>query len=64
MARYEMQKSCGYYMIHDRKGYGKWGLYLMYCRNGVYHWSSDLTYGKRFSEKTARKHIAILEGRR
>lgn len=58
--RYELEKVYDGYIIHDKKRGGKFGLYMTFCRNGVYHWSSDLTYAGHYSGKTALKHMETL----
>lgn len=34
--------------------------YVENVRNGKYSWTTDYLYGKCMTEKTARKHLAII----
>lgn len=44
-----------------RKPDGKFRLYVSKVYNGKYSWVTDYTYAKKFSLKTAQKHVEILK---
>ena len=44
-----------------RKPNGKFWLYVSKVYGGKYEWVTDYTYAKRFSLKTAKKHIERLK---
>jgi hypothetical protein len=59
---YELKKTCWGWMIHKNDPRHRFGTYLSKVkRDGSYEFVTDYTYAKRFSEKTAKKHLEILE---
>lgn len=47
-----------------RKKYGKRYLYIAGYRDGEYKYVTDYTYGRHYTLKTAKKHLAALDCRK
>ena len=58
---YSLDKTCWGYMIHKNDPRYKFGLYVSKVkRDGTYEFTTDYTYAKTYSLKTATKHLNIL----
>lgn len=58
---YELEHTyCGY-SIKKPNPHGKFYLYVSNYYKGKYKWTTDYTYAKYFSLKTATKHLNNLE---
>ena len=59
--KYSLDKTCWGWQIKTPNPKGKFFLYLSKVhRNGTYSFSTDYTYAKNMTLKTAKKHLAIL----
>ena len=62
--KYDIQRSFGKYIIHAQDPNFKFGKYVSKVhRDGSYSFTLDFTYAKSMSEKTALKHVKILESK-
>lgn len=61
---YSITKTCWGYMIRKNDPDYKYGLYVCTVkRDGTYEFTTDYTYAKTFSLKTATKHLNILNSK-
>lgn len=58
---YELDYTYRGYMIRKPNPHGKFYLYVSGYYKGKYKWTTDFTYAKHYSLKTAKKHLNNLE---
>ena len=60
---YSLEKLVWGYCIKAPNPHGKYYIYVSKVhRNGKYEFTTDYTYAKFMSRKTAEKHLSILNG--
>ena len=59
---FELDQLYGGYVVRQKISENKYR-YVTSCRNGIYRFSLDYLYAKRYTPATARKHCDILNER-